>query len=162
MDKGKQALEGLWEVFQMKMALESHIQKERLKGHTPSEIHCIQYVGDHSDSNVTRLASAFQMTTGGVTKLTKKLLEKGLLEAYKSPDNRKEVYFRLTPEGQAVYRIHEQLNREFDERDKPVLEHFSEGEYDCLLHFITLYNQHLSRELQKLHIDITSGIADKL
>lgn len=162
MNKGKQVLAGFWELFQKKMLLENQIQKEQLKGYTPSEIHCIEYVGSNPNSNVTKLATAFRMTTGGVTKLTKKLVEKGLLNAYKNLDNRKEIYFSLTSKGERIYKIHEQLNAEFDERDRGVFEQITREEYDYLLHFIKLYSQHLDEELKKLDIDIESGIADRL
>ena len=162
MDKSKQVLTGLWELFQKKILLENYVQKERLKDYTPSEIHCIQFVGSNPNSNVTKLATAFHMTTGGITKLTKKLVQKNLLEAYKSSDNRKEIYFRLTPRGQEIYMIHEELNREFDERDKCIFSQLTERDYDYLLHFINLYNQHLDRELLKSDIDIKSGIFDRL
>lgn len=162
MNKGKQVLAEFWELFQKKMLLESHIQKEQLKDYIPSEIHCVQYVGSNPNSNVTKLATAFRMTTGGVTKLTKKLVEKGLLKTYKSPDNRKEIYFCLTAQGQKIYKIHEQLNHEFDERDRIVFEQITEEEYDQLLHFVELYSQHLEKELQKLDIDVMSGNADRL
>lgn len=40
-----------------------------------------------------------------------KLCEKGLIETYKSPHNKKEKYFRLTPEGEEAKRQYEELNR---------------------------------------------------
>lgn len=161
MDKGKEVLMQFWELFQKKILLESYIQKNKLKGYSPSEIHCIQYVGSNPNSNVTKLADAFRMTTGGVTKLTKKLVEKNLLEAYKSSDNRKEIYFRLTSQGQELYKMHEKLNEEFDERDSGILQQITTEEYECLLHFANIYNSHLDIELQKAGIDLKSGIADK-
>ena len=162
MDKGKEVLMQFWELFQKKILLESYIQKSKLKGYSPSEIHCIEYVGSNPDSNVTKLADAFRMTTGGVTKLTKKLVGKNILETYKNSDNRKEIYFRLTPKGQELYRIHEKLNEEFDKRDSRIFQQITAEEYDCLLHFANIYISHLDTELQKAGIDLKSGIADKL
>ena len=43
------------------------------------------------------------MTTGATSKLTKKLLAKGFLVRYQKEKNRKEVYFRLTEEGERIY-----------------------------------------------------------
>ena len=98
MSRGEEILRVCWDTFQKKMCLEGFFLKQKLKEYKPSEIHCIQYVGDNPNVNVTKLADAFAMTTGGVTKLTKKLIEKNLLSAHKSPDNKKEIEQNRTKE----------------------------------------------------------------
>ena len=35
------------------------------------------------------------MTRGAISKITKKLIKKGIIESYQKPDNKKEIYFRL-------------------------------------------------------------------
>lgn len=99
MDRGEEILELCWDVLQKKMYLEGACLKKRLKDYKPSEIHCIQYIGDNPNTNVKKLADAFRMTTGGITKLTKKLIGRQLLRAYQIPDNKKEIYFALTKKG---------------------------------------------------------------
>lgn len=162
MNRQEQVLIGLWELFQKKILLENHIQKDKLNGYTPSEIHCIQYIGNNPNSNVTKLANAFYMTTGGITKLTQKLIKKNMIETYKSADNKKEIYFQLTVQGRKVYEIHEELHKEFHERDEMIFKQITEEEYNFLLRFAAIYNHHLDSELQKSAIDIKSGLSDKL
>jgi DNA-binding MarR family transcriptional regulator len=53
-------------------------------------------------ANVGELARRLGMTSGAVSQVTKKLLEKDLIEAYKKPGNRKEVFSRLTTLGERV------------------------------------------------------------
>ena len=162
MNRGEQILASCWEAFQKKMCLESFYIKNRLKDYKPSEIHCIEYIGNNPNSNVTKLADAFRMTTGGITKLTKKLIEKNLIETYKSPDNKKEIYFRLTDYGKEIYKIHDNLDKEFQKRDKDIFNQITEEEYICIIHFFNMYSHHLDNELEKAGIDIKSGVLNKL
>ncbi|MDF2935735.1 MAG: transcriptional regulator, MarR family [Paenibacillaceae bacterium] len=61
------------------------------------------YIGNHADSNVTKLAESFYMTRSAISKITKKLMEKGLIDSYQKPENKKEIYFRLTEQGRRLY-----------------------------------------------------------
>jgi len=161
-DKEEQVMSELWDLFNKKMWLDSFKMKTRLKGYNPSEVHCIEYIGGNEDSNVTKLAETFYMTRSAISKLTRKLIEKGLIESYQKPDNRKEVYFRLTKQGDQIYKVHEELHREYKERDKAVFEKITEEQYDNMLGFAEKFNQHLDAEIKKLGVDITSGWCDKL
>lgn len=162
MNKSEEILAACWEVFQKKMYLEGLCLKNKLSDYKPSEIHCIQYIGNNPNSNVTKLADAFRMTTGGVTKLTKKLIEKRLLDTYKSPENRKEIYFTLTDEGKKIYSIHENLEKEFQKRDKDIFDNITDETYMNIINFFKSYGQHLDNELGKAGIDIHSGVLDRL
>ena len=61
-----------------------------------SETHCIDNIGRLELPNVTKIAEQMQMTRGAISKMTKKLLAKGLIEKYTLETNKKEVYFKLT------------------------------------------------------------------
>ena len=130
--------------------------EDSLKGYKSSEVHCIEYIGKNVDSNVTKLAESFYMTTGAITKLTKKLIKKGIIESYQKPDNKKEIYFRLTSQGKVIYKIHEELHKEFQERDKAVFEQVTEEQFDSMLSFVKKYSRHLDAEIKKLGVDIKS------
>jgi DNA-binding MarR family transcriptional regulator len=96
------------------------------------------------------------MTRGAISKMTKKLIKKGVIESYQKPDNKKEIYFRLTEQGQVIYKIHEKLHKEFQERDKAVFDQITEEQFDSMLSFVEKYNNHLDAEIKKLGIDIKS------
>ena len=68
-----------------------------------SETHCIDFIGRLELPNVTKVAEQMQMTRGAISKMTKKLLAKGLIEKYTLETNRKEVYFRLTDQGKLLF-----------------------------------------------------------
>lgn len=156
MSKEEQAIKGLWDMFKKRMWLDSFKMKDSLKSYNPSEIHCIAYIGEDEDSNVTKLAESFDMTRGAISKLTKKLVKKGLIESYQKPDNKKEVYFRLTKQGNAIYSIHEEMHREFKFRDQPFFEQVTEEQFDVILSFAEKYNRHLDAEIKKLGVDMKS------
>ena len=120
-----------------------------LKGYKPSEVHFIEYIGSNEDCNVTKLAEAFFMTNGAISKLYKKLAAKGVIESYQKADNKKEIYFRLTAKGEAVYKIHEELHTEFLARDQAVFGQAPEKELDSMLNFAHVYNKHLDGLISK-------------
>ena len=156
MSKQEQAMMGLWEIFKKKMWLDSFKMKASFKGYNSSEIHCIAYIGEDEDSNVTKLAESFSMTRGAISKLTKKLEKKRLIESYQKPDNKKEIYFRLTEQGKVINKIHEDLHKEFRERDKAVFEQVTEEQFDIMLNFVESYCRHLDAEIKKQGVDITN------
>ena len=156
MSKEEQAMIGLWDMFKKRMWLDSYRMKESLMAYNPSEIHCIAYIGEDMDSNVTKLAESFDMTRGAISKLTKKLINKGLIESYQRADNKKEVYFNLTSQGKKIYNIHEDIHRELKDRDQPFFNQVTEEQLDVILDFANKYNTHLDAEIMKLGIKMRS------
>jgi DNA-binding MarR family transcriptional regulator len=156
MNKEEQVLLGFRDLYNKLVWLNKDKMEESLKGYKPSEVHCIEYIEKNADSNVTKLAESFYMTRGAISKLTKKLIEKGLIESYQKSDNKKEIYFRLTEQGRVIYQIHEDLHNEFHERDKAVFEQVTDEQFDSMLHFVDKYNRHLDAEIKKLGTDLKS------
>lgn len=156
MNKEEQVMMGLRDLLNKISWLNKFKMEDSLKGYKPSEVHCIEYIGRNIDSNVTKLAESFFMTRGAISKLTKKLIEKGLIESYQKQDNKKEIYFRLTEQGKVIYKIHEELHQEFQERDKAVFEQVTEEQFDSMLSLVEKYSRHLDEEIKKLEIDIKS------
>ncbi|WP_330652425.1 MarR family transcriptional regulator [Paraclostridium sordellii] len=147
---------GVRDLFNKMVWLNKFKMEESLKEYKSSEVHCIEYIGRNVDTNVTKLSAYFYMTRGAMSKLTKKLMKKGVIESYQKPDNKKEIYFRLTEQGKEVYKTHEKLHKEFKERDKAIFEQVTEEQFDSMLNFIEKYSSHLDGEIKKLGIDIKS------
>ena len=156
MNREEQVIMGFRDLFNKMVWLNKFKMEDSLKSYKSSEVHCIEYIGRNVDSNVTKLAESFYMTRGAMSKITKKLLKKGIIESYQKPDNKKEIYFRLTDQGKEVYKIHEKLHKEFQERDKVVFEQITEEQFDSMLSFIEKYSKHLDSEIKKAGIDIKS------
>ena len=114
-----------------------------LKDYTLSEIELIENIALIPNANVTRLAAASYMTRGAISKLTKKLIAKNIIESYQSVENKKEIYFRLTTNGQKINDIHQKLHQSFLERDKEVFKYMTDEEFDTIFRFIGRYRHHL-------------------
>lgn len=156
MNKQERVIADFRDLFNKMVWLNKLKMEDRLKGYKPSEVHCIEYIGRNADSNVTKLAESLYMTRGAISKLTKKLMEKGLIESYQKPDNKKEIYFRLTEQGKVIDKIHEELHKGFQERDQAVFEQVTDEQFDSMLSFIERYSRHLDAEMKKLDIDMKS------
>jgi DNA-binding MarR family transcriptional regulator len=154
MNKGEQVIVGFRELFNKMAWLNKFKMEDSLKGYKSSEVHYIECIGRNVDSNVTKLAESLYMTRGAISKITRKLIKKGIIESYQKPDNKKEIYFRLTEQGQAINKVHEKLHKEFQERDKAVFEQITEEQFDSMLSFMEKYSRHLDVEIKKLGIDI--------
>jgi DNA-binding MarR family transcriptional regulator len=113
-----------------------------------SEIESIELIALLDYPNVTKLAEALYVTRGAISKVTKKLLKKGLIESFKSPENKKEVYFRLTQAGTEINNRHEAMHKKFLKHDEVVFEELSEQESEIILNFLEKYNHHLDKALR--------------
>ena len=154
MNKEEQVMVGFRDLFNKIAWINKPKMEERLKEYKPSEVHCIEYIGKNVDSNVTKLAESFYMTRSAMSKITKKLIEKGFVESYQKPDNKKEIYFRLTKQGKEINKIHDKLHKEFQERDKVVFEEVTEEQLDSMINFVEKYSRHVDEEIKKQSIDI--------
>ncbi|MBO0474569.1 hypothetical protein IGL98_000541 [Enterococcus sp. DIV0840] len=156
MNKKEQTTLELRKLFNKLSWLNKQKMEEALKGYKPSEVHCIESIGKTVDPNVTKLADSLYMTRGAISKITKKLLKKDLIASYQKPENKKEIYFRLTEQGHRIFNIHETLHKEFRERDQVVFEDVTEKQFDDMLRFVEKYSEHLDEEMRKQGIDIKS------
>ncbi|HDR8184248.1 TPA: MarR family transcriptional regulator [Bacillus thuringiensis] len=156
MNKEEQVMNGFRELYNKMVWLNKDKMEEGLKGFKSSEVHCIEYIENNTDSNVTQLAEAFYVTRGAISRMTKKLINKGLIESYQKSENKKEIYFRLTEQGKEIYKIHEELHNEFRQRDKAVFEQVTEAEFDSIINFVEKYSRHLDAEIKKQGIHIKS------
>ena len=113
-----------------------------------SETHCIDYIGKTELPNVTKIAENMQMTRGAISKMTKKLLAKGLIEKYTLENNKKEVYFRLTESGMELYKEHEKRHKLWEQRDSKFLERQSQSETAIIIKFMKEFNAYLEEQIE--------------
>jgi len=154
MNKEDRLLRGFRDIYNKTICLNKSKMETRLNSYKPSEVHCIEYIGKNADANVTKLAESFYMTRSAASKITQKLIGKGLIESYQKPENKKEIYFKLTEQGKAISRIHDDLHKEFQERDKVVFDQITKEQWENMLSFVEIYNNHLDAEIQKSGADV--------
>lgn len=119
-----------------------------LIGYSLSEIETIEAISKLHLPNVTRLANHLYITRGAASKITKKLLAKGLAESYQRKGNEKEIYFRLTEKGKILNNKHQALQESFLKQDQPVFDQLNMTDLKSIQKFITLYNRHLDIALK--------------
>lgn len=122
--------------------------EKELQGYKLNEIDLIEKIALIPNPNVTKLAAASYMTRGAISKLTKKMIEKGLIENYQSPENKKKIYFRLTAAGDTLNRRHQKLHEEFAQRDAAAFVNMTDEEFDTVFRFIGRYREHLEHMLK--------------
>ena len=120
-----------------------------LEEYSYSETHCIDYIGKTELPNVTKIADNMQMTRGAISKMTKKLLAKGLIEKYSLASNKKEIYFRLTESGLELYKEHEKRHKLWEQRDSKFLERYSAEEMEIITKFMQEFNVYLEEKIEE-------------
>ena len=78
------------------------------------------------------------------------------MKATKSQKIRKKFILGLPEQGKEIYKIHENLHKEFQERDKAVFEQVTEEEFNSIISFVEKYSRHLDAEIKKQGIHIKS------
>ncbi|AYU55817.1 MarR family transcriptional regulator [Staphylococcus debuckii] len=149
MNKEEELMYNFRDLFNKISYLNKFEMEEALKGLTSTEVHCIEAIEENTNPNVRRLAETLYMTRGAISKLTRRLIKKELIESYQKEDNKKEIYFKLTDSGKAIYDTHEQLHAKFQKRDEKVFEEMDEAQYQAMMNFINQYRNHLDQEINK-------------
>jgi DNA-binding MarR family transcriptional regulator len=62
-----------------------------------SEVHALCSIGTAPGIDITDLSVRLGVTKWAISKIAKKMEEKGLIERYREPENDKEILIRLTP-----------------------------------------------------------------
>lgn len=115
-----------------------------------SETHCIDFIGRLELPNVTKVAEHMGMTRGAISKMTKKLLAKGLIEKYTLETNRKEVYFRLTEQGKLLFEEHDKRHKRWEKRDMEFLARYSKEDVKTVYRFMREFNEYLENQIETL------------
>ncbi len=118
-----------------------------LQNYTITELHCIEHIGKIEDSNVTKISQDLNITRGGISKLIKKLISKNAIIPYQTPNNKKEIYYKLTEHGKEVFQAHENIHQKWHKKDLKFLSRYNEKEVVFAVNFIRDYTQHLKKTL---------------
>ena len=149
MDKHQILLEEIASMLQRQEMLTKLTESVCLEEYSYSETHCIDYIGKTKLPNVTKIADNMQMTRGAISKMTKKLLAKGLIDKYTLESNKKEVYFRLTESGMELFKEHEKRHKLWEERDSRFLARYSNEEIEIVMKFMKEFNVYLEDKIEE-------------
>lgn len=95
---------------------------------TMTEIHVLSCVGDNEPINVTSIAEKMNTTKATVSRISTKLLGAGFLHRTQLSDNKKEVYFRLTPAGKKLHNLHKYYHQKAEQRFLSFFDRYTEEE----------------------------------
>lgn len=147
-DNKAQIIRSLTRIQERSNILEQH-REEIFAGINLAEAHCIDKIGSMDYSNVTKVAAEMSMTRGAISKITKKLLSKNLIDSYQKPENNKEIYFCLTEQGEKVYTEHKKCHMQARQEKLAILSTYSEVEQAIILRFLNDINQKYDKKLNE-------------
>lgn len=119
--------------YVLKQALE---EIEALPEISITEFHVIACIGNNQNVNGMRLSQEMGMTRGGISKVMANLQKKDLIEAYSEPNNKKKVYYKLTPLGMRINQFHNEKHQQRNRTLEQFLDKFSDEEKAIVLKFI--------------------------
>lgn len=125
-------------------------ENEKLHGYNYSEIHTIAAIGDLAEPNVTQIANYMNVTRGAISKITKKLLEQKVIEAYQLDGNKQKIFFRLTESGQFLYDEHAKRHNLWLKRDSAFIKQFDPETVEQVERFMKAFNAYLETQIMEL------------
>jgi DNA-binding MarR family transcriptional regulator len=114
-----------------------------------AEVHLLEAIKAREGANVSGLARYLGMTSGAVSQVTKKLLDKGLIEAYRKPGNRKEVFSRLTDLGERVCEGHQKHHENMVAVLRTFVGRIGENETSAVYDFLDAVSRSIEETIEK-------------
>lgn len=113
-----------------------------------TECHVIACIGSIKEANGINIAKNLRMTRGGISKIANRLIEKKLITTYQDGENQKKIFYTLTPLGEQVNMIHDQLHRENHYSLCTIASNYTPQEQDIILRFIKdLQNNNIKNDI---------------
>jgi DNA-binding MarR family transcriptional regulator len=106
------------------------------KGIKLSEYHVIDCIGRSRMPNATLISKELNMTRGAISKITAKLISKGLIKADHLQNNKKEVYYTLTFQGKDAFEVHEKIHELDNKKLKAMFEKYNPDELGTIARFL--------------------------
>ncbi|MEJ8544746.1 MarR family transcriptional regulator [Brevibacillus borstelensis] len=97
-----------------------------------TELHTIACIGEQEPINITSIAEKIQVSKGNTSKIATKLLKAGWVRKTQLNDNKKEVYFRLTPAGKKLFAAHDELHAKEEQRMYDFLDQYNNAELEFI------------------------------
>ena len=156
----KEILSNIVRFFEKQDMLNKLTENQRLNDYGYSEIHTIVAVKELKEPNVTAIAKQLNMTRGAISKITKKLIVKSLINTYTLPDNKQKIFFELTDEGEFMYEEHKKRHDLWEARDEAFLNGFAEEELRIMENFFNAYNDYLEQRIKELLAEEKKEVGD--
>jgi DNA-binding MarR family transcriptional regulator len=101
-----------------------------------TEIHVISCIGQNEPINLTTIADSLEISKGNISKVCTKLLQHNWVRKTQLSDNKKEIFFRLTPAGKKLFDLHEELHMKAEMQFLGFLDSYQEKELEFAKRFL--------------------------
>lgn len=108
-----------------------------------AEIDMLEKINQNPDWNISTLSKKSGVTKSAVTQISGKLAEKGLIEQFQSPGNKKEKYLRLTEAGQQVLIQHTERTQMAARELQNYLCSLNDNEKNTILQFMDMMKRYV-------------------
>lgn len=123
-----------------------------LIGYDNSELNCLDCIGRMKNPNVTKIAEAMNMTKGAISKIIRKLSDKGTLVDYQLDGNRQKVYYALSDKGKKLFDAHENRHRQWNEREVAFFRTLPEADREGAIRFFIAYIREMNKRVYPDHL----------
>lgn len=120
-----------------------------LRGMTFMMLHVLDAIGKLGRANGSTLSNRFGIPKGTVSKLTKRLAVLGLIAFETIPGNKKELHFVMTPLGETIYKLHEQLDERIQASATRLLAEYTEEQLKFIRDFMNKLTSHSFIQLEE-------------
>lgn len=93
-----------------------------------SDIDVISIIAQYPDVRSKDLLQYTNLGQSAISKITNKLVKYKFVEKYNRSDNRKDVYLKLTREGQQVATVHDRYHHEKEDRLRRIIGNYADEE----------------------------------
>ncbi|WP_251547756.1 MarR family transcriptional regulator [Limosilactobacillus caecicola] len=98
----------------------NHLSDPKLRAMVPHlsiiALHILSALQTQNVQTGIALAESLGVTRGGITRAAKKLLQYGLVTTEKLPNNQKNIYYQLSPQGRTIAQVHDQMHQTLEQR----------------------------------------------
>ncbi len=108
-----------------------------------SEIHFIDAIAPGDGIIASQVAQKLGITKGAITQIADKLVKKGLIKKYKKPDNKKEVYIKLTRDGEVAYHSHRLFHKQLGDKMIAYLDGLKPAQMQALTGLLNIIDKNL-------------------
>lgn len=110
--------------------------KKLLRRLSVSSMHVLEVIHAHDGIKGIDIARDLGITKGAVSKITRNLLDHGLIRKEQRPNNLKEIYYSVTPLGAEVAEVHQAFHREQDEKATELMAGFDAASLEIVAGFL--------------------------
>lgn len=101
-----------------------------------AECHVIDCIERNELANATAISQKLNITKGGISKITAKLVKKDMITVQRLANNQKESYYTLTPLGKKIFRGHEILHEQAGQQFTTFFSTYSQGDLKIINGFL--------------------------